>query len=379
MIGINTKLANKLNQRIADGSLRTLKNHDGLVDFCSNDYLGLASSTVLEKAIAKEVTNYGPVHGATGSRLLSGNTLLAEEVEQYLSRLFMSEGALLFNSGYSANLALLSSIPQKGDTIVYDQLAHACIKDGARLSPAKRYSFLHNDLKDLEGKLKKAEGNIFIIVESVYSMDGDICPLHDLVILAQRYSAALIIDEAHSTGVYGPQGAGMVIAEGLAEHFFARIHTFGKGMGVHGAAIVGSTTLLQYMVNFARPFIYTTAMPSHGLIALRAAFDHLGDNQQLQQELTEKISLFQNYFEEYSPPQNGYLRVPSDSPIQAILIPGNERVKVVSRQLMEQGYDVRPILSPTVKKGEERLRVCLHTYNSDSEIKGLIATLLSLQ
>src|SRR5688572_2333994 len=203
---LNTFLKSKLEKRRDENTLRKLSSLSGLKDFTSNDYLGLARSEELFRLIQNKVETLPHKNGATGSRLLAGNNPYTEEVEQKLATLFKGESALIFNSGYAANQAVLSSIPQKGDTILYDELAHACIRDGARLSLASRFPFLHNDLNDLEEKLKRAQGNIFIAVESIYSMDGDQCPLKELIALAEKYNAIIILDEAHSTGIIGKNG-----------------------------------------------------------------------------------------------------------------------------------------------------------------------------
>src|SRR6187551_3588959 len=197
---LKSALARQLTLRESEGIRRFLKaDRQGLIDFTSNDYLGLARSQELSQAIAQKVNDGAlKLNGATGSRLLSGNSNYAEQIEKKLAGIFKSESTLLFNSGYVANLGVLSSLPQRGDTILYDELAHACMKDGARLSLAKRFNFRHNDLNDLEAKLKLASGKIFIAVESIYSMDGDQCPLKELVTLSEKYGAHIILDEAHS-------------------------------------------------------------------------------------------------------------------------------------------------------------------------------------
>jgi 8-amino-7-oxononanoate synthase len=255
--------------RKSNGSLRTLTNTQNKADFVSNDYLGLAHSKELHQLIeARYQQIKNPANGSTGSRLLAGNSELAEEVEAQLSTTFLAEQTLLFNSGYVANLAALSCLPQKGDTILYDELVHACMHDGARLSRADRFSFKHNDLTDLENKLKVAKGKIFIAVESVYSMDGDQSPLAELVTLAEQYQAHIILDEAHSTGAYGKNGGGLAVSLWLQSKIAIRIYTFGKAMGVHGACVAGSKTLINYLINFARPFIYSTAMSPHSTVCL---------------------------------------------------------------------------------------------------------------
>ena len=370
---LEDRILNELNTREIDGNLRNLSSSSGLVDFVSNDYLGLARSRVLHSSIAEELEKY-PINGSTGSRLLSGNSILAEQVENLLKTSLNTEKALIFNSGYTANLGVLSSVPKRGDTILYDELSHACIKDGARLSLANRFSFRHNDLNDLETKLKSGKGNLFIVVESVYSMDGDTCPIKEVIEIADQYNANIIVDEAHSTGVYGQSGSGLTGKYG--DKIFCRIYTFGKAMGIHGAAVAGSAKLIQYLINFSRPFIYTTAPSPHSFISIKESFKFLSNNMVLQQEIAEHIALFINLFQDKLASKAN--RINSQHPIQALIIPGNENAKKVASSLANSGYDVRAILAPTVKKGEERLRICLHTFNKKEEITSLVDKLNDL-
>jgi 8-amino-7-oxononanoate synthase len=225
-VNLDTWLEKALFERKEKNLLRELKTYRGLIDFVSNDYLGLARSKVLFEKIHDRCVEKGLlVNGATGSRLLSGNTEYTEEVEFKLKTIFKSDAALILNSGYTANLAVFSSIPQKNDTLLLDELVHASIKDGARLSLANRFSFKHNNLDDLESKLKRTTGKIFVAVESIYSMDGDECPLQDLTALAKRYGAFVIVDEAHSTGVVGKNGSGLLTQLGLEmRSIFESIH-----------------------------------------------------------------------------------------------------------------------------------------------------------
>jgi len=365
-------LKKRLDNRAEMGLLRTLRYNDpSLIDFTSNDYLGLARSTSLAERIHERSGPSSP-NGATGSRLLSGNSPQHEAVEKKLAHLFKSESALLFGSGYNANLAVLSALPQRGDTILYDELSHASLKDGARLSLAKRLNFKHNDLHDLESKLKHAQGQAFIVVESIYSMDGDQCPLAELVTLAEKHNAIVVLDEAHSTGVVGLEGSGLAVSLGLEDRIGVRVYTFGKAMGLHGACVAGSKILMNYIVNFSRPFIYTTAMPFQQLTAIDCAFDYLSENIHLQDTLREKISLYVSAVEGLSH------RTISHSAIQTLIVPGNENIRRVAGQLQGKGYDVRPILSPTVPAGTERLRICLHTYNTREQIFELTEELKKL-
>jgi 8-amino-7-oxononanoate synthase len=368
------KLSDKLAQRRAEGSLRRLTLQPNLVDFFSNDYLGLARSREIYDLAEKELKKQsGNINGATGSRLLSGNSAYVEELEHFFSRLFNSPAALLLNSGYNANLSLLSAIPQKEDTIIYDELIHASLKDGARLSFAQRFSFKHNDLQDLEAKLQRARGEVYVVVESVYSMDGDFAPLKELLELTIKYRAHLIVDEAHSTGVWGAAGSGLCCQLGIEDQLFARVYTFGKGMGAHGACIAGSELLIEYLINFARPFIYTTSLPLHSLVTLKVAFEYLAKEIEVQSTIRSKIDLFRALIKEND--QLSGLVQESSSPIQVLRLSGNETVKAAAAAVQNEGFDVRAILSPTVKEGEERLRICLHVFNSDDEIERLVKTL----
>lgn len=363
-------LSGKLDKRKEEGLIRSLSVSRGLIDFCSNDYLGLSRSPKLFERINNQVAHHSLVfNGATGSRLLSGNHEYTEQVEKKIAAFFQAEAALLFNSGYAANLSVLSSVAQKGDTIFYDELAHASIKDGARLSLAARHPFRHNDVNDLEKKLSRVkEGKSIIAIESIYSMDGDEAPLHDIVKLAETFDAIIILDEAHSTGVTGRHGSGLACSLNLQDKIDIRIHTFGKAIGVHGACVVGSAELRHFLINFARPFIYTTALPPHSVSSIEVALDFLKEEVELIPLLEKKVELF---IQEIKIPN----RVQSSSAIQTAIFPGNTSVKNVAHRLHTNGFDVRPILSPTVPVGSERLRICLHTYNTDEEIRKLAAEL----
>jgi 8-amino-7-oxononanoate synthase len=360
------KLLAKLTERQNIGNLRTLTTSKGRIDFFSNDYLGLARNKVLSIEIAQEYARFdNKINGSTGSRLLAGHSQFFEELESRLAEIFLAEKALIFNSGYNANLAILSCVPQRGDTIIHDELIHASLIDGARLSFAKRFSFKHNDLNDLERVLFQSSGDKFVVVESIYSMDGDTAPLKELVQVCEKHGAYLIVDEAHSTGVMGASGAGMVAMLGLDKQVFARIMTFGKGMGVHGACICGSKTLIDYLINFARAFIYTTAMPLHGLVSIDQAFKFLRKNENLQTQLNENVQYFLS-----CAASTGLEKriVPSQSAIQVVKVSGNNQARFIADKLMGLGFDIRAILSPTVKEGEERIRICLHSFNEKEDI-----------
>lgn len=372
---LKEKLETALARRTQDGSLRTLKTEDHLLDFYSNDYLGFASSPELQRKIAAETASYpGTKAGSTGSRLLAGNSAYAMNLEAELAAYFGFSGALLFNSGFDANLALLSCIAGRGDTIIYDELAHSSMLEGARLSPARSYRFAHNDPESLRAKIKLATGIVFVAVESLYSMDGDTAPLAALAAICKEEGAHLIVDEAHSTGITGPEGRGLVRENELADDVVAVLYTFGKAMGTHGACLAGSSLLKQYLINFARPFIYSTALPFHTLASIRMALGHSAESGLLRLQLLSNISLFRE-----SALATGLQLMDAQGPIQGLLIPGNEACKEAARCLQEAGFGIRAILHPTVALGQERLRICIHAFNSAGDIIRLTALLATLQ
>jgi len=353
-----------IEQRLAErklaGSYRTLKPENSLVDFCSNDYLGFARSAELRGKIEDEVSNLQlALNGSTGSRLLSGNLQYTEDLEREIAEFHNSGAGLLFNSGYDANVGLFSCLAQRGDTIITDELIHASIIDGARLSHANRYTFKHNDLDSLETKLKQAKGNCYVAIESVYSMDGDTPPLLEILELTEKYGAALIVDEAHALGLYKK---GLVNKLGIEDRIFARVMTFGKGLGCHGATVLGSEALRNYLINFARSFIYTTAAAVHQVASIKMAYQMLQDSDEVIGTLRNNIVLFKDAVRTAS------ALLKSDSAIQCLLLNNNERARNAALQLQNKGLDVRAILSPTVAVGTERLRICLHAYNTVDEI-----------
>ena len=350
-------------------------NPVSLVDFSSNDYLGYSFSEEIYNRTL-EILNHHDLkqNGATGSRLLSGNHKLFSLTENVISNFHRTEAALLFNSGYDANIGLLGSVPQRGDIVLYDELCHASIRDGIRMSLAKSYKFKHNDLKDLRQLLDRqvniTDGaDVYVVTESVFSMDGDTPNLGEMVALCQAANSRLIVDEAHALGIFGPNGEGKVQELGLESQVFARIVTFGKALGCHGAAILGSDDLKTYMINFARSFIYTTGLSPHAVASIWAAYEQLKKDVQVREDIIRNIAILRNYIIKLK--LNNYF-ISSDSAIQSCLVSGNENVKRTSKILTENGMDVKPIMSPTVPKGKERLRICLHSFNLEKEINQLV-------
>ncbi len=371
-------LSAKLEIRKQNNALRKLAIPSDLIDFASNDYIGFSKNkAIFEETHQYLIDNNSIKNGATGSRLLSGNHKVYQEAEDFISKLHQSESALIFNSGYDANVGFFSSVPQKGDLILYDELCHASIRDGILLSNAKAYKFQHNDFEDLEKKitnykLRITNQEIYIVTESVFSMDGDTPNLEELAQLSEKHKCHLVIDEAHALGVFGDKGEGLVQQLGLEDQVFARIMTFGKGLGCHGAAILGSQELKDYLINFARSFIYTTGLSPHSVATILVGYQHLKIEKKAIENLRENIIHF-NQEKNILGLKPMFVR--SKSAIQSAIIPGNQNVKSIANQIQEKGFDVKAILSPTVPEGQERLRFCLHSYNTKEEISEVLSLL----
>ncbi len=394
----------KLEVRQQNHALRALSPQSDKIDFASNDYLGFAQSkSIFDEAHQLLSERNIAINGATGSRLISGNHNLYPETESHIANFHQSESALLFNSGYDANVGFFSSVPQRNDIILYDELCHASIRDGLKLSNAKSYKFAHNDNEDLEKSIVRYQSNqieieisppttnnrqpttynhqpttsnqqprIYIITESVFSMDGDSPNLAKIAQIAASHECLLVVDEAHALGVFGKNGAGLVQELNLQDKVFARVMTFGKGLGCHGAAILGSQLLSDYLINFARSFIYTTGLPPHSLATIISAYRKLQIEKNEIEKLRDNILHFGQVKNQLGLKQ---LFVHGKSAIQSAIIPGNENVKHIAQQLQDNGFDVKAILSPTVAEGQERLRICLHSYNSTQEISNVLALL----
>lgn len=364
--GLEERMKQALDQRKADNAYRTLSRAKNPVDLVSNDYLGLAQTQALIPAIGGATAQ----PGSTGSRLLSGNSSFHENLEAVIAGFHKAPEALLFSTGYQANLALLSTLMTKDDTILYDAYLHASLRQGLQLSPARCYKFRHNDLSSLHKKYQAAKGQVLIVVESLYSMDGDEAPLAELSDFCRNYGCHLVVDEAHATGILGAHGEGLVQELGLCAEVTARIHTFGKAVGTQGAAIVGSETLKAYLVNFAKPFIYTTAPPPVLLQCIWNSyhtFPHM-------QEARDKVKALSSYLEHHLEIQ-GWSVIKGRGPIKALVVPGNQEVKQLAHYLQAHGFDVRPILAPTVPAGQERIRLCLHVYNTYEQLDTLLVTM----
>lgn len=369
LLPVHKYIAQKLEQKKLEHNFRQLNLAAHRIDFTSNDYLGFAKNKLLK---AKTVENFSEnptlINGSTGSRLLSGNSTYAEKLEHDIAHFHQAESALLFNSGFDANYGLFSTLPYKGDTVLYDQMVHASIHDGMRHSKANCVAFAHNDATDLEAKLQLATGVKYVVVESLYSMNGDFSPLTDLAMLCEKYEAALIVDEAHTFGLCGNQGQGRVQDLNMTKKCFARIITYGKAAGVAGACIVGCKSLKEFLINYCRPLIFSTAMLPYQLAAIAAMYSEIPKANEERKQLFERIDTFREEAKKWG------LMLPSEqgSPIQIVPVSGNEKVIAIAEYLQQNGFDVRPIKHPTVPKGHERLRVCLHGYNTKDEITAFV-------
>ncbi|WP_456439058.1 aminotransferase class I/II-fold pyridoxal phosphate-dependent enzyme [Psychroserpens sp.] len=378
------KLKNKLEKRLQENAFRQLGKLNHLIDFSSNDYLGFSKSEAIFRNTQVFLEEHNSKqNGATGSRLLSGNHKLYQIVEQQISTFHNSETALIFNSGYDANLGLFSCVPQRNDIILYDEYCHASIRDGITMSKAKAFKFRHNDLRALEKLIlhhselvSESHQDMYIVTESVFSMDGDSPDLETLSQITKKYDANLIVDEAHAVGIFGEQGNRLISELNLEDFIFARTVTFGKALGAHGAAILCRQDLKEYLINFSRPFIYTTALPPHTLATINSSYNEIIIQSKSEasniKTLQSNIILFKSELERLKLQR---LFIKSDSAIHCCVISGNKNAKHIAQELQNHGFDVKAILSPTVPKGKERLRLCLHSYNSSEEITKVLQLL----
>ena len=355
---MDKKLHKKIENRREKGTLRSLSSFEGMIDFASNDYLGFAKEESNQTGVSGQ--------GATGSRLISGNSNLIEEVEQNLADFFESEAGLCFNSGYDANIGVFSSIPQRGDVVLYDEFIHASARDGIRLSHAKSFGFKHNNLEDLKRLLELNKSQTtYIAIESLYSMHGDFCPLLDIVRLAEEYNGSVILDEAHAAGIYGVDGRGFAPALDLHANCLIRLVTFGKTFGAHGAIALCSEEMREFLINFARSFIYTTALPI-------SAYQNMRESTQKVNALEKRHVLQGNIDYFRSKMTSLQLLSAPNSPIQFVRFADIAKLKSIEVQTKKENIFTKAIFSPTVSEGDEGLRISLHSYNSKSEIDDLV-------
>jgi len=363
-----------LTRRAEDNLLRKLRpaglrkagriyfNAKRYFDFSSNDYLGLADHPEIKEAAEKAVQKYGL--GSSASRLLSGDLEIHHLLERQIARLKGKESALFFNSGYQANVGIISSLYKTGDAIFSDRLNHASIIDGISLSKARFYRFGHNDSQHLETLLRKTNGkfrNRLIITETIFSMDGDRPPLREIVALKEKYGCKLMVDEAHATGIFGKDGGGVVAEEGLIDKVDLIMGTFGKALGGFGAYLACSKEIKQYLINTCRSFIYSTALPACVTAANLAALKFLKKEPFRREKLLENAAWFRDELKAAG------FEVKGQSQIVPLIIGDTEKSVLLSEKLRDAGFWVLPIRPPTVPAGQSRLRFSL-TYCHDRSI-----------
>jgi 8-amino-7-oxononanoate synthase len=380
---ILARLEQQLQKRRDSGKLRQLPSTKSVgIDFSSNDYLGLSRNRQLQQNVEDDWYRYRreheqeqqPLLGSTGSRLLTGNSIAYEEVERYLAEFHGHPHCLLANSGWDLNFGLISCVLGKDSLLLYDELSHNSLVMGLRSGRQQQnIGFKHNSMSAVRELLhkhcKRTAQEALIVVESIYSMDGDACPLVELLDIAEEFDAMVVVDEAHSTGVMGPRGEGMVSALGVQPHrqLLGVVHTFGKAVGLHGAALMTShASLIGTMLNYSRPFIYSTSLPVSSVRAVRIAYDAMAEAHCERAKLTQLVAVFRAECEALS-----LDILPSISPIQGVLIPSNHAVVRAANLVKQAGYTCLPIRAPTVPEGEERLRIVLHAHNSEEEVRGV--------
>lgn len=375
---IPQKLQDKLDARLAEITFRPVNMPQLLVDFASNDYLGFSmSNEIFDRTHYYLENEFIFQNGSRGSWLLSGNHQLYSEVEELICKTYSCNAALIFNSGYNANLGFFACVPQSDDIIIYDELIHPSIKEGASMGDAKAFKFKHNDLEDLKRIYQQQTEHftesteVYVATESVFSLDGDTPDLLALADFCKQNKIRLVIDEAHAIGVLGEQGVGLVDHLGIADATFARLISFGKALSSHGAAILGDQQLIDYLINFSSPSSYTTAIPPNSLMLIKATYKELQLTHAIE-KLHQNINFFKEQLKEH---QLETHFIDSNSAIQSCVASSSDEVKKIVQNLNENGFDPEPIFFPAVARGQERIRFCVHSYNSEEEIAQVLSLL----
>jgi len=336
-------------------------------DFSSNDYLGFSEHPKLKEASKRAIEKFGT--SSSASRLLSGDLEIHHELEEKTARFKGKDSALVFNSGYQANVGVISSLCKAGDAIFADKFSHASILDGIILSGARLFRFFHNDISHLESLLEKHAGkfeNCLIVTETIFSMDGDRPPLKEIVSLKEKYNCKLMIDEAHATGIFGKGGSGVAAEEGLADRVDLIMGTFSKALGSFGAYIAGSKEMMDYLINTCRSFIYSTALPPSVIAANLVSLELLKAEPFRRKTLLENAQYFRNELEKRG------LKVTGSSQIVPLVVGSNDRAIKLSAGLKGKGYWSLPIRPPTVPAGQCRLRFSLTYHHGKKVLQDLI-------
>ncbi|KAK7754001.1 hypothetical protein SLS62_004100 [Diatrype stigma] len=434
-VGLDGTLGNLLRRRKSHNRLRNLSvTPRGMVDFSSNGYLSLSSNLEVQRAYLARLQHEvaaaaaepspSPLLGSGGSRLLDGNSRFAEALERKIAAFHGAPAALLFVSAFDANVGLLGCVPQPGDVIAHDELIHASVHDGMRLSRAgRRIPFSHASvtgegadaidgpggladvLRTLTGEggraaaedatidaarvskdVREGRRNVFVCVESVYSMDGDVLRLDEVVKAVDRYlprkNGYIILDEAHSTGIFGQRGRGLACKLGLENRVWARVLGFGKAMGCAGGVVLCSETTRSYLINYARSLIYTTSTPFTSLLSIDIVYDYIAsgkadaDRERLEDLIRQTHqSLLRLCARQVPPPPKhliGVAKHPPKSPIIPVL---TAYPRSLAAHCQRSGFMIRPIVPPTVPPGSERVRICLHAGNTTAQVEGLCSAI----
>lgn len=357
--------------RLGHGWVRPLDSEERLLDFSSNDYLGLAEHPEIIDGARKYLEMFGA--GAGAARLMSGDLEINHLLEQETARFKSTEAALLFGSGYLANTGIISALAGRGDLIITDRLNHASIYDGCQLSGARTMRFRHNDLDHLEQILQEKRSqynNCLLVVESIYSMDGDRCPLVELVKLKKRFGFFLMVDEAHATGIFGENGAGIIEQDGVSDEVDIAMGTFGKAMGSYGAYAAASREVIDYLVNRARTFIYSTALPPAVIGASLASIYLVGSEVQHRLDLQGKVAFFKKQLR-----KNGLKNDFGPSQIIPVMIGESSKALAAAAELRRHGIYVKAVRPPTVPEGTARLRFSITNHHRQDDLKQCAAIL----
>jgi 8-amino-7-oxononanoate synthase len=374
-VKIRQRIAAELSDLESQAQLRHLETPVG-IDLSSNDYLALSTDSRMKQAILDAV-EAAPRIASTGSRLLSGHDEAWTALEHDFARWVGAEASLYFTSGYAANIGLLSAVLGPDDIVFSDSANHASLIDGMRLAKSRRVIFPHLDLNALEAELRwdhSSAGARFIVVESIFSMDGDRAALRELAALAKRYDAELIVDEAHATGVCGPGGRGCVAEAGLSGRVFATVHTCGKALAAAGAFVCGSEDLRRYLINRARTFIFSTALPPYFAAQVSAGM-RLALTMDIERTHLADLGIFLRN----ALLQKGFETAGSDSHIVPVVLGANETALAFAANLQARGYGIRAIRPPTVPPGTARLRMSLTTKLSKPVLADLVGALVQIR
>jgi 8-amino-7-oxononanoate synthase len=376
-VPLDERMQARLDERAGQSALRRLRELPaGAVDFSSNDYLGLATGRELAHRLATQLAGLERA-GSGASRLLGGNTLQTEALEQRAAQFHGAEAGLFFPSGFAAQSGLISTLAARGDTLLYDERVHASAHEGMRLSPAHRRAFRHNDIEHLEHQGLQSSGAVFVLAESIYSMDGDLAPLEELADCCARRGWHLILDEAHAGGLAGANGEGLACQLGLEGAVFARIITYGKAFGVAGGMVLGSATLRQYLINYCRAFIYSTGPLAAQVMAVQEAYELVAASSDARARLRALRGQLIRGLPASFCDAAGDAQADSPSAVVPLHFPGNQAVVELSEFLLQQGLALLPVRAPAVPEGSERLRCCLHAFNTPLQVDMLLEALRS--